>query len=138
HDATLQNGDVIRFECYDAAKRVLLNGVEVISVADNDIAGPGGAGLYWGNWNGQNGGGHPDRRSDIGFITVEAAQVGPVIVDLSAAPAGTATASASIQAACTLGADIAGHAGSSAAAHATRALAAQGDGQTDVAASAQP
>ena len=94
HDATLQNGDVIRFECYDASKRVLLNGVEVISVADNDIAGPGGAGLYWGNWNGQNGGGHPDRRSDIGFITVEAAQVGPVHVDLSAAPAGTATASA--------------------------------------------
>ena len=118
HDATLQNGDVIRFECYDAAKRVLLNGVEVISVADNDIAGPGGAGLYWGNWNGQNGGGHPDRRSDIGFITVEAAQVGPVHVDLSAAPAGTATASAAV--------------------HAARALAAQGGGQTDVAASAQP
>src|SRR5690554_5598987 len=114
HDATLQNGDVIRFECYDASKRVLLNGVEVISVADNDIAGPGGAGLYWGNWNGQNGGGHPDRRSDIGFITVEAAQVGPVVVDLSAAPAGTATASAAV--------------------HAARSLTAQGGGQTDVAA----
>lgn len=118
HDATLQNGDVIRFECYDAAKRVLLNGVEVISVADNDIAGPGGAGLYWGNWNGQNGGGHPDRRSDIGFITVEAAHVGPVVVDLSAAPAGTATASAAV--------------------HAARTLAALGGGQTDATASAQP
>lgn len=138
HDATLQNGDVIRFECYDAAKRVLLNGVEVISVADNDIAGPGGAGLYWGNWNGQNGGGHPDRRGDIGFITVEATQVGPVIVDLSAAPAGTATAGASIQAARTLGADIAGQADGGAAAHATRALAALGGGQTDVTVGMQP
>lgn len=138
HDATLQNGDVIRFECYDASKRVLLNGVEVISVADNDIAGPGGAGLYWGNWNGQNGGGHPDRRSDIGFITVEAAQVGPVHVDLSAAPAGTATASAAVQAARTLSAGSAGQADIGAAVHATRALAALGGGQTDVTVGMQP
>lgn len=129
-DATLQNGDVIRFECYDAAKRVLLNGVEVISVADNDIAGPGNAGLYWGNWNGQNGGGHPDRRSDIGFITVEAAPVGPVHVDLSAAPAGTTTASAAIQAARSLSASIAGQAVASALLQKVRHLSAEAHGVT--------
>ena len=39
YDHTFANGDKIAFECYDAAKKVYANGVEVISSADNAITG---------------------------------------------------------------------------------------------------
>lgn len=96
YDATLANGDAIRFECTDSEKAVYVNGTKRISSLDNDITGAGGAGLWWGNWDGQNGGGHPDRRGEFGHITVESDAGGSVYVDLAASIAGGAGLTASL------------------------------------------
>ncbi len=129
YDAELQNGDVIRFECYDAAKRVLLNGVEVISVDDNAISGAGDAGLFWGNWNGQNGGGHPDRRGEFGSITVEAASTEPVFVELAAAVTASSSTVADVAPVRSLVAQTDAQSAVTVALHTDRSLAAQADAQ---------
>lgn len=79
YDHDFVNGDVVRFECYDSAKKVYVNGVERISSTDNTVTGAGDAGLFWGNWGGANGGGHPDRRSFFGFFGTEEASANPTI-----------------------------------------------------------
>lgn len=91
YDATLVNGTVIRFECYDAAKKVYVNGVERISSTDNTLTGTGDAGLFWGDWDGMIGGsGHPDRRSEIGYFKVTEAGAPPP-VSLEGVGAGTSS-----------------------------------------------
>jgi len=133
YDAELQNGDVIRFECYDIAKRVLLNGVEVISVADNTISGAGDAGLFWGNWNNQNGDGHPDRRGEFGSIKVEAASTEPVFVDLAAAVTASSSTVADVAPVRSLVAQADAQGSVTVALHADRSLASASASTTTVA-----
>lgn len=48
YDHTFSNGDDIAFNCFDSGKSVEVNGFEVITSADNDIAGAGDCGIWWG------------------------------------------------------------------------------------------
>lgn len=87
YDHTFQNGDVITFECHDNAKRVLVNGVERIISTDNDIAGPGNAGIWWGTFTTAMGTLHLRGEMEYGFFEVDAPVSGGT-VELDASLAG--------------------------------------------------
>lgn len=93
YDHAFTNGDVITFECKDAAKRVLVNGVERIAHADNAVAGAGFAGLYWGNFVVSS---HMRAEMEFGTLTVADATPAGQTVDLAATPAGVGAASGAL------------------------------------------
>jgi len=93
YDHTFANGDVITFECKDAAKRVLVNGVERIAHADNAVAGTGFAGLYWGNFVVSS---HIRAEMEFGTLTVADATPAGQIVDLAATSAGVGAVSGAL------------------------------------------
>jgi len=68
-DVTLDNGDEIKLEIRDAAKKVYHNNSEVISSADNALTGAGDCGIFFGNEFGL--GGHIDRRQEFGEFTLD-------------------------------------------------------------------
>lgn len=68
YDHTFVNGDEITFSCLDAAKKVYVNGVEVISSADNEVTGTGHAGIYFGNFLIS---GHMRAETEYGYFEVE-------------------------------------------------------------------
>lgn len=93
YDHTFASGDVVTFECHDAGKRVLVNGVERIASADNAITGAGEAGLYWGNWIVS---GHLRAEMEFGYLTVSTPDAGGGFVDLAGSAAGSSAASGTL------------------------------------------
>lgn len=93
YDHTFASGDVVTFECHDAGKRVLVNGVERIASADNAITGAGEAGLYWGNWIVS---GHLRAEMEFGSLTVSTPDAGGGFVDLAGSAAGSSAASGTL------------------------------------------
>ncbi|MEB2351861.1 MAG: hypothetical protein OZ924_10650 [Burkholderiaceae bacterium] len=93
YDHDFVSGDIVTFECYDAAKRVLVNGVERINHADNTVTGIGYAGLYWGNFVIS---GHMRAEMEFGYLTVTDASVVGQTIDLAAGSAGGAAAAAGL------------------------------------------
>ena len=157
YDHDFVSGDIVTFECYDAAKRVLVNGVERINHADNTVTGIGFAGLYWGNFVIS---GHMRAEMEFGYLTVTDASVVGQTIDLDAGSAGGAAAAAgldgtrdlpaaaaggaTVSATLSTGAEVLlaaqteGSAGLTAGLAVEKTLAAQPAGANSVAASLQP
>lgn len=95
YDHTFQSGDVITFECYDSLKRVLVNGVERITSADNEIGGPGNAGIWWGTFTSAMGTTHLRGEMEYSFFQVDAPAAGGT-VSLDATAAGGAVIGAGL------------------------------------------
>lgn len=128
YDHTFTSGDVITFECHDAVKRVLVNGVERITSTDNAIAGPGNVGIWWGTFTSAAGTFHMRGEMEYSFFEVDA-PAGGGLVELAAAALGEAIVTAlSPSIARGLAADVAGEAVMTADLSMTRNLSASAAG----------